>query len=102
MHAKLTVSAKEQFQMWFRSGSRFPLSIKGHTFAVSRDGMVKVDGGKFVYEEALQLAMMLNSSNPFSQINATMVIWERNGILRFVVLALVVILAAAVIVVARR
>ena len=96
------MSAREQFQMWFRSGSRFPLSIKGHSFAVSRDGMVKVDGGKFVYEEALQLALMLNSRNPFTQINATMVIWERNGILRFVVVALVVILAVAVLVIARR
>ncbi len=96
------MSAKEQFQMWFRTGSRFPLAIKGHKFALSPDGMVKVDGGKFVYEEALQLAMMLNSPNAFSQLNATIVIWERNGILRFVVLAVLVILATAVLVIASR
>jgi hypothetical protein len=45
---------------------------------------------------------MLNSRNPFTQMNATMVIWERNGVLRFVVIALLVIVAAAVLVIARR
>ena len=94
--------SKEEFQMWFRQGSRFPLAIKGHSFSLSRDGLVKVDGGKFVYEEALQLVMMLNSRNPFTQWNATMVIWERNGILRFLVIALIVVVAAAVLVIARR
>ena len=94
--------SKEEFQMWFRTGSRFPLAIKGHTFALSRDGLVKVDGGKFVYEEALQLVLMLNSRNPFTQVNATMVIWERNGILRLLVVALLVIVAAVVLVIARR
>jgi len=34
--------------------------------------------------------------------NATLVIWERNGALRFIVIALLVILAAAVFVIARR
>jgi hypothetical protein len=58
--------SKEEFQMWFKAGSRFPLAIKGHTFALSRDGLVKVDGGKFIYEEALQLVGMLNSKNPFT------------------------------------
>jgi len=93
---------KEDFQLWFKSRSRFPLAIKGHSFALSRDGMVKVDGGKFVYEEALQLVAMLNSRSPFTQMNATLVIWERNGALRFIVIALLVILAAAVFVIARR
>jgi hypothetical protein len=94
--------SKEEFQMWFKTGSRFPLAIKGHTFALSRDGLVRVDGGKFIYEEALQLVTMLNSRSPFTQMNATMVIWERNGALRFIVIALLVIVAAAVLVIARR
>ena len=88
--------------MWFKTGSRFPLAIKGHSFALSRDGLVKVDGGKFVYEEALQLVAMLHSRSPITQMNATLVIWERNGALRFIVVALLVILAAAVLVIARR
>ena len=87
--------------MWFRTGSKFPLAIKGHAFSVSRDGFVKVDGGKFVYEEAFQLVMMLNSKNPLTQLNATLVIWERNGTLRFIVLALFVIAAILVLAVAR-
>jgi hypothetical protein len=94
--------SKEEFQMWFRTGSRFPLAIKGHTFSLSRDGMVRVDGGKFVYEEALQLVAMLNSRSPFTQMNATLVIWERNGALRFIVIALLVVVAAAVFVIASR
>jgi hypothetical protein len=94
--------SKEEFQHWFKLGSRFPLGIKGHTFAISRDGLVKVDGGKFIYEEALQLVGMLNSRNPFSQLNASLIIWERNGVLRFLVIALLVIVAAAVLVIARR
>ena len=94
--------SKEQFQSWFRTGSRFPLGIKGHTFALSRDGIVTVDGGKFIYEEALQLVGMLNSKNPITQLNASLVIWERNGILRFIVVALLVIVGIAVLVIARR
>jgi len=93
---------KEEFQTWFKTASRFPLAIKGHAFAVSRDGLVKVDGGKFIYEEALQLAVMLSSRNPFAQVNASLIIWERNGVLRFVVVALLIIVAAAVLVIARR
>jgi hypothetical protein len=93
---------KEEFQSWFKTGSRFPLAIKGHTFAMSRDGLVKVDGGKFIYEEALQLVGMLNSRNPFTQLNASLIIWERNGVLRFLVVALLVIVVAAVLVIARR
>jgi hypothetical protein len=88
--------------MWFRTGSRSPLAIKGHTFSLSKDGFVRVDGGKFVYEEALQLASMLNSKNPFAQMNATIVIWGRNGILRVMVVALIVIIAAAVLVISLR
>ncbi len=94
--------SKEEFQSWFKTGSRFPLAIKGHSFSLSRDGLVKVDGGKFIYEEALQLVGMLNSRNPFTQFNATLIIWERNGVLRLLVIALLVIVAAAVLVIARR
>lgn len=94
--------SKEEFTSWFRMGSRFPLAIRGHTFSVGKDGMVRVDGGKFVYEEALQLVIMLNSRNPASQINASLIIWERNGVLRLLVLALIVIIVGAVLVIARR
>ena len=98
----LYLVSKEEFQSWFKTGSRFPLAIKGHTFSLSRDGLVRVDGGKFIYEEALQLVKMLNSRNPLTQLNASLIIWERNGVLRFLVLALLVIVVAAVLIIARR
>ena len=94
--------SKEEFQSWYNTRSRLPLAVRGHTFVLGRDGSIKVDGGKFVYEEALQLATMLNSRNPVSRINASVLIWERNGVLRLIVLALVVIIAVAVIALTRR
>ena len=94
--------SKEECQRWFKSGSTLPLAVKGHTFSLGRDDIVKVDGGKFVYEEALQLVIMLNSRNPLSQLNASVLIWERNGVLRLIVLALAVIIVVAVIALVRR
>jgi len=94
--------SKEEFQTWYNTGARLPLAVKGHTFVLGRDGTVKVDGGKFVYEEALQVVLMLNSRNPFSRINANVLIWERNGALRIIVLALLVLIVIAVIALARR
>ncbi len=94
--------SKEEFQTWFRSMSRLPLAIKGHTFILGKDGIIRVDGGKFVYEEALELVALLNSRNPFAQINAGVLIWERNGVLRLIVLALLAIIVVAVFFLARR
>src|SRR5437867_4107032 len=87
--------SKEEFQRWFKSGSTLPLAVKGHTFSLGRDDIVKVDGGKFVYEEALQLVIMLNSRNPLSQLNASVLMWERHGVLRLIVLALAVLTVVA-------
>jgi hypothetical protein len=94
--------SEEQFREWVRRGSHLPLAVKGHSFVMERDNMIRVDGGRFVYEEALQLVKMLNSKNPFTQINANVMIWERNGVLRIVVILLVVIILATVILLARR
>ena len=98
----MSKQTKDEFQMWFKTGSRFPLAIKGHTFALGRDGLVKVDGGKFVYEEALRLARLLNSRNPIDAISANTMIWERNGTLRTVVLGLIALILVVVVVLARR
>jgi hypothetical protein len=93
--------SEEQFREWVRRGSRLPLAVRGHSFVMERDNMIRVDGGRFVYEEALELVRMLNSRNPFTQINASVMIWERNGILRIVVILLVIIILATVILLAR-
>jgi len=93
--------SEEQFREWVRRGSHLPLAVRGHSFVIERENIIKVDGGRFVYEEALQLVRMLNSKNPVTQINASVMIWERNGILRIVVILLVVIILATVILLAR-
>ena len=79
-----------------------PLAVKGHTFVLDKQDTIRVDGGKFVYEEALELVRMLNSRNPFDQINANITIWERNGALRLIVLCLIAVIILAVIALARR
>jgi hypothetical protein len=92
----------EQFNEWIGRRSHLPLAVKGHTFVQKGDSLIVVDGGKFVYEEALQLVKLLNSRSPFSQVSATMMIAERNGTLRLVVLALVGIILVIVFLLAER
>jgi len=95
--------SEEQFRTWASSrGPHVPLAVKGHTFTSEKENIIKVDGGTFVYEEALELVRMLNSRNPLDSLNATVVIWERNGTLRLMVLALVAIIIVVVIALARR
>jgi len=60
------------------------------------ENLVVIDGGKFVYEEAMDLVRLLNSRSPFAQINASVMIAERNGSLRLIVLALLGIIVVAV------
>ncbi len=98
----LRAVSEEQFRNWASGrGPHVPLAVKGHTFQFEKENIIKVDGGTFVYEEALDLVKMLNSRNPLDSINASIVIWERNGVLRLMVLALVAILLVAVIALAR-
>jgi len=95
--------SEEEFRAWASAKwPRVPLAVKGHTFVLEKENIIKVDGGTFVYEEALELVKMLNSKNPLEQLNATIVIWERNGVIRLMVLALIAILSIAVIALARR
>ena len=99
----LRTVSEEQFRTWASGrGPHVPLAVRGHTFMLKKENIIKVDNGTFVYEEALELVKMLNSRNPFNQLNASIVIWERNGVLRLMVLALVAILVILVIALARR
>jgi hypothetical protein len=84
--------SEAQFKEWANRRSKFPLSVKGHTFVMQGDNVIIIDGGKFVYEEAMDVVRLLNSRSPFSQVNATMMILERNGMLRLVVLGLVALI----------
>jgi hypothetical protein len=94
--------SEEQFREWVNRRSHLPLAVKGHTFVLMGDNVIAVDGGKFVYEEALELVKLLNSKSPFSQMNATFMISERNGALRLVVVGLIAIVVVVVILLARR
>jgi hypothetical protein len=88
--------SEEQFREWANRRSRLPLAVKGHSFLLKGDDVVMVDGGRFFYEEALDLVRMLNSRNPIAQLNASVMIWERNGVLRIVVLSLIAVILVVV------
>lgn len=94
--------SEEQFREWVNRRSNLPLAVKGHTFVLKGDNVIAVDGGKFVYEEALELVKLLNSRSPFAQLNAGVMISERNGLLRLVVIGLIAIIVVVVILLARR
>jgi hypothetical protein len=94
--------SEEQFREWVNRRSNLPLAVKGHTFVLKGDNVIAVDGGKFVYEEALELVKLLNSRSPFGQLNAGVMISERNGLLRLVVIGLIAIIVVVVILLARR
>jgi len=89
--------SEDQFREWVNRGSALPLAVKGHTFVLKGDNVIMVDGGKFLYEDALQLVKLLNSKSPLNQINASLMIAERNGALRVVVLALIAVIIIVVI-----
>ncbi len=93
--------SEEQFREWVNRKSNLPLAVKGHTFVLKGDNVISVDGGKFVYEEALDLVKLLNSRSPFAQLNATLMIMERNGALRLIVIALIAVIVVVVILLAR-
>jgi hypothetical protein len=94
--------SEEQFREWVNRRSRLPLAVKGHTFVLKDDNVIAVDGGKFVYEEALELVKLLDSKSPIAQVNANVMIWERNGGLRLIVLGLIALIVLIVIIIARR
>jgi hypothetical protein len=99
---RLEPLSADQFQEWVNRRSNLPLAVKGHTFVLKGDNIIMVDGGKFLYEDALRLVELLNSRNPFDQVSASLMIAERNGLLRFVVLALVAAIIIVAIVLALR
>ena len=94
--------SEEQFRDWVNRRSNLPLAVKGHSFVLKGDNVISVDGGKFLYEEALELVRLLNSKSPFAQINANVTISERNGSLRLIVLGLIAVVVVVVILLARR
>jgi hypothetical protein len=94
--------SEEQFTQWVNRRSRFPLAVRGHSLVMKGDNLILIDRGQFVYEEALHVVRMLNSRNPVTQINANLMIWERNGTLRLIALGLIALILAVVVLLSAR
>jgi len=98
--ARERAAEEDLFREWYNRKSHMPLIVNGHSFTLKGDNIIVVDGGQFTYEEALQLVKLLNSGNPFVQFNADLLISERNGALRLVVLVLIAIVLMVVLFIA--
>lgn len=89
-----------EFDLWLRTKFVDHIWMGGHRFEKTPTSDVKVGGVLFTEEEVRQLFEMLTSSNPLTRLNATLIIWERNGTLvkLFLVIALAMLLIVFVVV----
>ena len=71
----------EEFDLWLRTKFTESFWMGGHRFEKTGTGDVQIEGAPFPVEEARQLFLMLSSRNPITRLNATLIIWDRNGIL---------------------
>jgi len=86
----------EDFNLWLKTKFTDVFWFKGHRFEKTKGEDILIDGGLFTKEEAKELFRMLASRNPFAKFNATILIWERNGVLIKVIVALALIALALV------
>ncbi len=71
----------EEFDLWLRTKFTESFWMGGHHFEKTETGDVQIDRALFSVEEARQLFRMLSSRNPLTRLNATLIIWDRNGTL---------------------
>jgi len=71
----------EEFDLWLKTKFTESFWMGGHRFEKAGTGDVQIDRAPFSVEEARQLFLMLSSRNPFTKLNATLIIWDRNGTL---------------------
>lgn len=96
-------SSQERFRAWARSKSiAEAYYIRNHRFEKTPAGAITVDRGSFELEEAEEIAEMLLSPNPVSQLSAQVAIWEKNGGLLKMVLVAAIILLILVVLIVRR
>jgi len=81
----------EDFNLWLKTKFTDVFWIRGHKFEKTKGDDVLVDGGVFTKEEAKELFKMLTSKNPITRFNATLMIWDRNGLLIKIMLILALI-----------
>lgn len=89
--------SQEEFSVWLRSSHSGAFYVAGHRFEKTETDDVKVDGGLFKRDEAEQLYRLLSARNPMAQINALLLILERNGTLLWILLAVSLIMMLLVI-----
>ena len=89
---------QEEFDLWLSSKYSNPFWVGHHRFEKSVTGEIRVDNGVFRREEAAILFRMLRSRDPFTQLNAKFVIWERNRSLLVLLVIVTVIMLALVII----
>lgn len=78
----------EDFDLWLRTKFTDVFWFKGHRFEKTKGEDILVDGGPFLKREAKELFRMLTSQNPLGKLNATILIWERNGFLTKIIITL--------------
>jgi len=71
----------EEFDLWLRTKFTESFWMGWHRFEKTETGDVQVDRAPFSAEEARQLFLMLSSRNPITRLNATLIVWDRNGTL---------------------
>jgi len=81
----------EDFNLWLKTKFTNVFWFRGHKFEKAEGEGILIDGGFFTEEEAKEIFKMLNSKNPISRLNATFIIWERNGILLKLLIVLSVV-----------
>jgi len=71
----------EDFDLWLRVKFTDEFWLRGHRFEKTKNEEVLVDGGVFTKNEAKHLFKLIISRNPLDRLNATLLMWERNGAL---------------------
>ena len=78
----------EDFELWLKTEFTNAFWFRGHKFEKAESHGVRIDGGYFTKDEARIIFKMLNSRNPITRFNATLMIWERNGLLTKLIIIL--------------
>ena len=94
--------SQEEFNLWLKSSYSGAFYVAGHKFEKTDEDHIRVDGGVFSKDDAAQLYTLLSSRNPITQINALLVILERNGTLLWILLGISFILMLLVLIRVRR
>jgi len=94
--------SQEEFNLWLRSSYSGAFYVSGHKFEKTETEDIRVDNGLFSRDEAALLYRMLASKNPITQINAWLLILERNGMLLWILLGVAFILMLLIVIRIRR